>query len=115
MSTNRNFNRNFNRKEKINMKRLKKSKNQVICGVCGGIAEYLRLDPTIVRLIFIIAVILGFGTGVLLYILAALIMPSSSFDDDMNDMRNAHMENNFSGNTSGEGHSDKDFNSYFDK
>ncbi len=48
--------------------------NKVICGVCGGIAEYLAVDPTVVRLIWALVSIFG-GAGVLGYIIAALIMP----------------------------------------
>ncbi|MDO4604711.1 MAG: PspC domain-containing protein [Helcococcus sp.] len=57
-------------------KKLKKSsKNKLIAGVCGGIAEYLNIDVTLVRLIW---TMLGFffGGGLILYILFALIMPS---------------------------------------
>ena len=47
--------------------------NRVICGVCGGIGEYFGIDPTIVRLL---CVLLGCtSTGVILYIIAAIIMP----------------------------------------
>ena len=55
-------------------KRLYKSEdNRVLCGVCGGIGEYLNVDPTIIRLL---ALLLGFtGSGVLVYIVAAIIMP----------------------------------------
>ncbi|MBS1318076.1 MAG: PspC domain-containing protein [Lachnospiraceae bacterium] len=55
-------------------KRLYKSKtNRVICGVCGGVGEYFGIDPTIVRLL---CVLLGLtSTGVIVYIIAALIMP----------------------------------------
>ena len=57
-------------------KRLYKSRNnKMICGVCAGIAEYLGIDPTIVRLIW---AALGLtGTGILLYIIAALVMPEN--------------------------------------
>lgn len=56
-------------------KRLKKSrKDRVICGVCGGIAEYFKVDPTLVRLAFALLCISAF-TGVILYIIAAIIMP----------------------------------------
>ena len=49
------------------------STNSMICGVCGGIGEYLNVDPTIIRLL---ALLLGFtGSGVLVYIVAAIIMP----------------------------------------
>lgn len=48
-----------------------------ICGVCGGIAEYFDIDPTLVRLICIFFV-LCVGGGLLAYIIAALIMPKKS-------------------------------------
>lgn len=56
-------------------KRLTKSKTEKkIFGVCGGIAEYLDVDPTIVRLIWAGSVIV-FGVGVIGYLAAALILP----------------------------------------
>ena len=56
-------------------KRLYKSgKNTVLCGVCGGIAEYFNIDPTLVRLGWIVFCALG-GSGVLAYIIAAIVMP----------------------------------------
>ncbi|MBQ9967783.1 MAG: PspC domain-containing protein [Oscillospiraceae bacterium] len=59
------------------MKRLYKSQtNKMLCGVCGGVAEYLNIDPTIVRLIWAV-LILVVGTGVLAYIIAAILMPES--------------------------------------
>ena len=58
------------------MKKLYKSNSQkMIAGVCGGIAEYLNLDPTLVRLIFVAISLLG-GSGLLAYIIAAIIMPN---------------------------------------
>jgi phage shock protein PspC (stress-responsive transcriptional regulator) len=45
-----------------------------IFGVCGGIAEYLEVDSTIVRIIFLL-LLLGMGTGLLAYLICALIMP----------------------------------------
>ena len=57
------------------MRKLYKSDNRMICGVCTGIAEYLGIDPTVVRLIW---AALGLtGTGILLYIIAALVMPEN--------------------------------------
>lgn len=50
------------------------NKDKKIFGVCGGIAEYFDIDSTIIRLIFIFFV-LCVGTGVLAYIIAALVMP----------------------------------------
>lgn len=47
--------------------------NKILCGVCGGLGEYLNVDPTVVRLV---AVILGIvSVGVIAYIIAALIIP----------------------------------------
>ena len=48
-----------------------------LCGVCGGIAEYFDIDPTIIRLIWLIF-IFCVGTGILAYIIAAIIMPKKS-------------------------------------
>ena len=57
------------------MKKLYKSNNRMICGVCAGLAEYLGIDPTVERLIW---AALGLtGTGILLYIIAALVMPEN--------------------------------------
>ena len=55
-------------------------KNETICGVCAGIAEYFDIDPTIVRLIWAIAILCA-GSGVLLYIACALIIPEKPDDD----------------------------------
>jgi len=49
--------------------------DKILGGVCGGLGNYLRVDPTIVRLIFAL-VAFGFGTGILLYILLWVILPS---------------------------------------
>ncbi|PKK38624.1 hypothetical protein ABB02_02094 [Clostridiaceae bacterium JG1575] len=56
-------------------KRLYKSRtDKKISGVCAGIAEYFDLDPTIIRLLFIVLVF-GYGTGLLAYFICALVMP----------------------------------------
>lgn len=46
-----------------------------ICGVCGGIAEYFNIDSTIVRLGGVLLTCVSFGTGILAYFIAAVIMP----------------------------------------
>ena len=52
-------------------------KDKMLCGVCGGLAEYFDLDPTIVRVLW--AVITAFaGFGLVLYIICALIVPAKS-------------------------------------
>ncbi len=57
----------------MNGNKLYKSNNRKVCGVCGGIAEYFGIDPTIVRLIWVLFT-LGGGAGLLIYIVAAIIM-----------------------------------------
>jgi phage shock protein C len=49
--------------------------DKIIAGVCGGLGEYLNVDPTLIRLLFVLAVLAGFGSGVLLYIIMMVIVP----------------------------------------
>ncbi|MCR4989992.1 MAG: PspC domain-containing protein [Lachnospiraceae bacterium] len=56
-------------------RKLKRSlTDRKILGVCGGIAEYLHVDSTVIRLLWVIFSVAG-GSGVIAYIIAALIMP----------------------------------------
>lgn len=56
--------------------KLRKSRtNKMLAGVCGGIAEYLGWDTTLVRIIFLILIFSSVGTMVLFYFILALIMP----------------------------------------
>ncbi len=57
------------------MKKLTKSNERMICGVCAGFAKYFGIDPTIVRLIWAVLVLCA-GTGLLAYIICAIIMPN---------------------------------------
>lgn len=50
---------------------------KMIAGVCAGLAEYFAIDPTLVRLAWVLFCALG-GSGVLAYIICALIIPSKS-------------------------------------
>lgn len=62
-------------KEVVKMKKLTRSMtNRKFLGVCGGIAEYFNVDPTVVRLLFVVFGLAG-GSALLLYIVGALIMP----------------------------------------
>ncbi len=57
------------------MKKLYRSnRNMMVAGVCGGIAEYFNIDPTIIRLAWILFIALA-GTGILAYFICALIIP----------------------------------------
>lgn len=52
----------------------KSNQNKMLDGVCGGIAEYFGIDPTVVRLIWALFSLMG-GCGILAYIIAAIIIP----------------------------------------
>jgi len=58
------------------MKKLYKSNNKMIDGVCAGVAEYFNIDPTVVRVVWAIFSCMG-GSGILAYIIAALVMPKN--------------------------------------
>ncbi len=60
-------------------KRLTRSKERVFLGVCGGIANYLNIDPTIVRVLYVLLSLGSFGTGLLIYILLAIILPEDTY------------------------------------
>lgn len=57
-----------------NKKLYRSSTNYKLAGVCGGIGEYFNIDPTLVRLAWILFSVMG-GAGLLAYIIAALVMP----------------------------------------
>ncbi len=60
-------------------KKLYKSEtNKMICGVCGGVAEYFNVDPTLVRLGWFAISLIG-GFGLIPYIAAAIIIPNDPF------------------------------------
>jgi phage shock protein C len=92
--------------EKIMAKRLYKSQEKKLCGVCAGIAEYFNIDPTIVRLIWVVITCASVGGGLIAYVICALIMPDRpSSSSDWDNMKRAN-------DTSDE---DREFNSHFEK
>ena len=63
-------------------KRLFKStKNVMVCGVCGGIAEFFGIDPSLVRILWVLLTIPSVGISIVAYIACALILPK---DTDIN-------------------------------
>ncbi|MBO4438928.1 MAG: PspC domain-containing protein [Spirochaetaceae bacterium] len=91
-------------------KRLYKSQNRLIAGVCAGIAEYFNLDPTIVRLIFIILLFCSVGFIIPAYIIGMIIIPDRPFSSNdqyryEEDMKSANDYDR----------SDDDFDKYFKK
>lgn len=62
-------------------KRLTRSANKILGGVCGGIAEYFDIDPTLVRIAYAALSIFSAGfPGVLLYIIMLMLMPKSDYE-----------------------------------
>jgi len=55
-------------------KRLTKGSDKMLAGVCSGIAEYFDVDPTLVRILFVLFGLAG--AGILFYIIMAIIVPS---------------------------------------
>ena len=86
-------------------KRLYKSECRTLCGVCGGIADYFNLDPTIVRLLWVVMSCLSAGTGIVAYIICALVIPNRPSSEEGWD--NAPR-------SEGERAADREFNSHFE-
>ena len=62
-----------------NYKQLSRStSNRMIAGVCAGLGEYLGIDPTIVRLLTVLAFFTGFGGIVIVYLIMAIIVPEQT-------------------------------------
>jgi phage shock protein C len=58
----------------ISKRLMRSSRDKKIAGVCGGLAEYFDIDPTIIRVLWLLAIFLG-GTGVLAYIILWIVLP----------------------------------------
>ena len=52
----------------------RKNEGKMLLGVCAGLADYLAMDPTVVRLLWVLFTCVG-GSGILAYIVCAIIMP----------------------------------------
>lgn len=49
--------------------------DRMISGVCGGLGKYLGIDPTLIRLVFVLLLLFGVGSGLILYIILMFIVP----------------------------------------
>ena len=106
----------------------KSKKSKILFGVCGGLAEYFNIDPTICRIIFVLLGLLS-GSGIILYIIAALIMPNPDKyeeDFDVDNLKSANMDSKAEddkkeqakanrGSSNSNARSDEEFDSYFKK
>lgn len=91
-------------------KRLYKSQNRMIAGVCAGLAEYFNFDPTIVRLIFVVLLFALWAVIIPAYIIGMIIIPDRPFSSNDQyrygeDMKSANDYDR----------SDDDFDKYFKK
>ncbi len=102
----------------------KSRKNKMIGGVCGGLAEYLNMDPTIVRIIAGVLCLIK-GAGLVVYLIACIVMPYAEddfSDDDTENLKSANIDPDDKKKTERKSsgkerdsrmHSDDDFDSYF--
>ncbi len=61
--------------KEVPKKLYRSTKNRILFGVCGGVAEFIGIDPTIVRVLWAI-LSLFYGTGIIIYIILCLIIPN---------------------------------------
>jgi len=52
--------------------------NRMIFGVCGGLGEFFGIDTTIVRLVFVLGALLGFGSFILIYLVMFFVVPEEA-------------------------------------
>lgn len=59
-----------------NTKRLYRSRsNRMLSGVCGGLGEFFSIDPTVIRLIFVLGTVFGLGSLLVAYIVLMIVVP----------------------------------------
>ena len=67
-------------------KKLTRSTNKILAGVCGGIANYFDVDPTLVRILYVaLSFFSAAFPGILLYIIMLLLMPEANKNDKYED------------------------------
>ena len=65
------------------IKKLYRSRDErMIAGVCGGLGEYFSIDPTLFRLLFIVAALFG-GPGIIAYLIFMIIVPQEPFEGSL--------------------------------
>lgn len=74
--------------ETKNKKLYRSRKNRMIGGVCGGLGEYFDVDPTIIRLLWVVIFLMG-GSGVLIYIIFWIVLPE---EDEVKEVKNDKKE-----------------------
>lgn len=59
----------------LNKTLFRSREKRMVAGVCGGLADYFGVDPTIVRLLFVFGVIFGYGSLLLVYLVLFIVIP----------------------------------------
>jgi phage shock protein C len=76
------------------MKKLYRSKTQRMAGgICGGLGHYMDIDPTVIRLIWVVMSLFTWGIGLLFYIVAWVIIPEEGAPDDVNSLPYGDVKN----------------------
>ncbi|MDJ0755505.1 MAG: PspC domain-containing protein [Ardenticatenaceae bacterium] len=73
----------------MSKKMMRSTNDKMVAGVAGGVAEYVQIDPVIVRLLFALAILSNPPLGLLVYVLMAIIMPR---DEEVEGMMNPFTE-----------------------
>lgn len=68
----------------MSKKLYKSTTDRKLCGVCAGVANYLNIDPTVVRLLWALITFVG-GAGVIAYIVCALVIPDEPYNNNYQD------------------------------
>lgn len=68
----------------MSKKLYKSTTDRKLCGVCAGIANYLNIDPTVVRLLWALITFVG-GAGVVAYVVCALVIPDEPYNNNYQD------------------------------
>ena len=71
----------------MEQKKLTRSNNKSLAGVCSGIAEYFDVDPTVIRILYVFLTVFSAGfPGILVYIILAVIMPVAPNNSESGDL-----------------------------
>ncbi len=68
----------------MSKKLYKSTTDRKLCGVCAGVANYLNIDPTVVRLLWALITFVG-GAGVVAYVVCALVIPDEPYNNNYQD------------------------------
>lgn len=74
-------------------KKLTRSANRMLAGVCGGLADYFGWDATVVRILYALATVFTAFSGVIIYLILWIVMPEKKYRDGYQDRMNDKLHN----------------------